>query len=90
MEVKPRYSQPACAIDKMVHIINQLPLRTIVLDPHCPYVSKVVSPGNIKTNKDSKEHRVLKNVVSVNFQTKMVLHRTTIANCAVQENGPTN
>ena len=44
LEVKPRYSQPACAIDKMVHIINQLPLRTIVLDPHCPYVSKVVSP----------------------------------------------
>ena len=29
------------------------------------------------------------NVVSVNFQMKLVLRQTTIANCAVQENGPT-
>ena len=56
LEIKPHYSQPACYLDKHVHIVSSPELRVVVVDCQCPFVSAAVSPthGSWKT-KNKKE-----------------------------------
>ena len=57
LKVVPRYTQPACSLDKQEHIINTPPIRTIVVDCDCPFVSRVVAPthGSWTLCKSKKE-----------------------------------